>query len=64
MVSRPDHTGILFDQERRIRSAIARERDLAASRTQDSRADHLTRIAALAMQLPQSSAEAILLSLG
>jgi len=54
----------LFDQERRIRSAIARERDLAASRTQDSRADHLTRIAALAMQLPQSSAEAMLLSLG
>jgi len=64
MDHRPKTTGILFEQERRIRCAIATERDLAASRTPDRRAEHMARIGMLAMQLPQSRAEALLLSVG
>ncbi|MBN8809359.1 MAG: hypothetical protein J0I47_14145 [Sphingomonas sp.] len=57
--------GILFDQERRLRCAIARERDIAASA-----ADPRRRVAAcdlsrrLSRQLPQGPVEPLLLTHG
>lgn len=57
-------TPILFDNERRLRAMIARDTDLAETVTLGQRPAYSSRIAALAAQLPQSQAEALLLSLG
>lgn len=59
------HVPIFFDAERRVKCAISRERDLAATVTDlASRTAHVMRARSLAAQLPQSDAERLLLALG
>jgi len=55
----------LFDYERRLRSEIARERDIASTLTDPvRRAGHLSRARALSARLPQSACERLLLTFG
>jgi hypothetical protein len=55
----------LFDPERRLRCAIAQERDIASAVADPvRRAGHLSRARALSARLPQSACERLLLIMG
>jgi hypothetical protein len=56
---------LLFDRERRLRSEIACERDIASTLPDPvRRASHLSRARALSARLPQSACERLLLTMG
>jgi len=56
---------LLFDTERRLRCAIAHERDIASTLPHPARrAGHLSRARALSARLPQSPCERLLLIMG
>ncbi len=55
----------LFDNERRLRCEISRERDIASTLPDPARrAGHLNRARALSARLPQSACERLLLIMG
>jgi len=59
------NTPLLFDPERRLRCAIAQERDIASAVADPARrADHLSRARTLSARLPQSACERLLLIMG